>query len=290
MGLEAPKKPRDKDVHNASSPAVNIYLDRHERHHKQTVVAAAAAAAAAAAPTPRTRALRAARHSQAAAAKGRQGKSGEDVSAWDDAAAMGGGSGSGSGSIFPPEPMGAWGSMYQQQQQQQRMPAGGGIAGGSMQFPPGTNPLAIAGDPSAVALDAAALGWAQQHQQQHQQQQRRPMEATAAMPAAAAAAAYAAAVSGEVAVVPTVSGSQSGLPGDTSLAVIEMGAYLQGLRSTPPWRLLPINQRPLIGRQLVPLRQLFIMVSHSWGLAGGREGQGQTVLCASCLCVRLNAG
>jgi hypothetical protein len=110
---------------------------------------------------------------------------------------------------------------------------------------------ALGKETAAAVLDAAALEWSQQQQQ---------MEATAAMPAAAAAAAYAAAMSGEYAVVPVAAGA-AGLPGDTSLAVVEMGAYLQGLRSTPPWRLLPVNQRPLVGRQLVPLRQLFVMVS-----------------------------
>jgi hypothetical protein len=147
--------------------------------------------------------------------------------------------------------------MYQQQHG--LSPAASLAATSSLQFQPGANPLALnaggalvaAEDPAAaVAMDAAALDWSQQQQ----------MQATAAIPAAAAATAYAAAVSGEIAVVP-VSTGPAGLPGDTSLAVIEMGAYLQGLRSTPPWRLLPINQRPLIGRQLVPLRQLFIMVS-----------------------------
>jgi hypothetical protein len=145
-------------------------------------------------------------------------------------------------------------------QQQHGLSTAASLAATScLQFQPGANPLAlntgdamaVAEDPvaAAVAMDAAALDWSQQQQ----------MEATAAIPAAAAATAYAAAVSGEFGVVPVSSGP-AGLPGDTSLAVIEMGAYLQGLRSTPPWRLLPINQRPLIGRQLVPLRQLFIMV------------------------------
>jgi len=40
-----------------------------------------------------------------------------------------------------------------------------------------------------------------------------------------------------------------------------MTAYLEGKRSMPPWRLLPQHQRPLLGKLLVPLRQLFIMVS-----------------------------
>jgi hypothetical protein len=51
------------------------------------------------------------------------------------------------------------------------------------------------------------------------------------------------------------------LPGDASQAVIEMTAYLEGRKATPPWRLLPLNQRPLVGRFLVPLRQLFVLVS-----------------------------
>lgn len=263
MGLEAPKKPRDKDMHNATSPAANVFLDRHERHHNKTV-AAAAAAVAAAAPTPRTRALRAARHSHPAGGqRGRRGQSAEDVAvpaSWEEPTLAG--SGSGSGSAYPPDAMGAWGGMYQQQQ---GMSTAASLAGASsLQFQPGANPLAVnsAADASAAAMDAAALNWSQQQQQ---------MEATAAIPAAAAAAAYAAAVSGEYAVVP-VSAGQQGLPGDTSLAVIEMGAYLQGLRSTPPWRLLPISQRPLIGTQLVPLRQLFIMVSLTLQPLGAWDG------------------
>lgn len=280
MGLEAPKKPRDKDIHNATSPAVNVFLDRHERHLNKAA-GTPAAAAIAAAPTPRSRALRAARHSQAAAlaSKGRRGRGGADemgrLAPWDDAAAMAGSDSTrNTSSIYPPDAMGAWGAMYQQQHGLST--AASLAATSSLQFQPGANPLAlnsgdgmaVSEDPvaAAVAMDAAALDWSQQQQ----------MEATAAIPAAAAATAYAAAVSGEYAVVPVSSGP-SGLPGDTSLAVVEMGAYLQGLRSTPPWRLLPINQRPLIGRQLVPLRQLFIMVG-----AGGRTATGCTVKCFRC--------
>eukprot|EP00775_Hariotina_reticulata_P002216 gene2216-2531_t len=55
------------------------------------------------------------------------------------------------------------------------------------------------------------------------------------------------------------------LPGDASQAVVEMTAYLEGKRLMPPWRLLPQHQRPLLGRLLVPLRQLFIMVMQAGG-------------------------
>ncbi|WIA11615.1 hypothetical protein OEZ85_011719 [Tetradesmus obliquus] len=52
---------------------------------------------------------------------------------------------------------------------------------------------------------------------------------------------------------------------DSPDAVIEMTAYLEGRRSMPPWRLLPLTQRPLVGRYLVPLRQLFVLVMCAGG-------------------------
>jgi len=300
MGLEAPKKPRDKDIHNAASTAGNIYLDRHDRHHNRasaqaTAAAVAATAAAAAAPTPRTRPLRAARHLPAVD-KGKRGQAvGDDGAAggnnWEDAAAAAAAAaynldapaaslGAAGAQGYAADALGTWGALYQQQH---GLTAAANLAAtSSLQFQPGANPLALAPsdplttaeDPAAV-MDAAAADWSQQQQ----------MEATAAVPAAAAATAYAAAMSGEYAVVPAVAG-QGGLPGDTSLAVVEMGAYLQGLRSTPPWRLLPINQRPLVGRQLVPLRQLFVMVRphlhiyEGWAIVGAdSDRQGQDLGC-----------
>jgi hypothetical protein len=286
MGLEAPKKPRDKDIHTANSPTVNVYLDRHERHaNKSAAATAAAAAAAAAAPTPRARGLRSAKQTlapaaaaAAAAGKGRRSRSGaaEDAAAagssWDEVGTAAFASSDGtaaaqqSGTLaFPQDTnMGGWGALYPQQQQQQLNMSGGGLpnAQASMQYQQaGSNPYAM-GCPSALMSTEAPGGLPSGFDWPTQQQMQAPA-AAAATPAAAAAAAYAAAVSGDYAIVPVP--NSMGLPGDSSLAVVEMGAYLQGLRSTPPWRLLPITQRPLIGRQLVPLKHLFVMVSNTCG-------------------------
>jgi hypothetical protein len=98
-------------------------------------------------------------------------------------------------------------------------------------------------DATAAALDAAAQGEYQ------------------LPPGAAAAAAALPSVGSNGGMLLVAVPVAQPLPGDASQAVIEMTAYLEGRKATPPWRLLPLNQRPLVGRFLVPLRQLFVLVS-----------------------------
>jgi hypothetical protein len=98
-------------------------------------------------------------------------------------------------------------------------------------------------DATAAALDAAAQGDYQ------------------LPPGAAAAAAALPSVSSNGGMLLVAVPVAQPLPGDASQAVIEMTAYLEGRRGSPPWRLLPLSQRPLVGRYLVPLRQLFVLVS-----------------------------
>jgi hypothetical protein len=96
---------------------------------------------------------------------------------------------------------------------------------------------------TAAALDAAAQGEYQ------------------LPPGAAAAAAALPSVGSDGSMLLIAVPVAQPLPGDASQAVIEMTAYLDGRRTLPPWRLLPLTQRPLVGRYLVPLRQLFVLVS-----------------------------
>jgi hypothetical protein len=96
---------------------------------------------------------------------------------------------------------------------------------------------------TAAALDAAAQGEYQ------------------LPPGAAAAAAALPSVGSDGGMLLVAVPVAQPLPGDASQAVIEMTAYLEGRRTLPPWRLLPLTQRPLVGRWLVPLRQLFVLVS-----------------------------
>ncbi|WIA31738.1 hypothetical protein OEZ86_002614 [Tetradesmus obliquus] len=134
-------------------------------------------------------------------------------------------------------------SWNMQQQQQQQMLLQGEMLSRAPSIGMHNAEEAAIHDATAAALDAAAQGDYQ------------------LPPGAAAAAAALPSVAGAGSMLLVAVPVAQPLPGDASQAVIEMTAYLEGRRSMPPWRLLPLTQRPLVGRYLVPLRQLFVLVS-----------------------------
>ncbi|KAF6257559.1 hypothetical protein COO60DRAFT_1695650 [Scenedesmus sp. NREL 46B-D3] len=259
QGLEQPKKPREpkdgallgcnnsaacpspplpdrssKPAAASKAPAVHKRPMRAAARNVERHIAAEAASSPELAPTPiQVRASRrggrgAARAAAAAAA----------AMAWSQAGLENAASGTGElpdvvvDAAAAAADGGGGGSMLLPEQaawnsQQQQQLCGGSLPSAASHGMHAAADEAAISDATAAALDAAAQG--------DYQLPPGATEAAAALP--------------------------SPLPGDASQAVIEMTAYLEGRRASPPWRLLPLSQRPLVGRYLVPLRQLLVLVS-----------------------------